>query len=359
MDFGPEIEAYADKRIGIYGGKFLPFHRGHLSYIMRAQSMVDVLFVVVHYDEVFESALCEGTKFEYVGPEVRERWLAEELKPFPNIRVISAYEHRSNDYMNDPSIWDSYRELERRIGHIDVVFSGEDSYAEYYEKYLPGAENVAFYQDRPVVDISATRIREMGVNEGWDYLPRSVQNWYVKRVAICGIESVGKTYLSNMLAKAYSTTSVPEYGRLYYEHLNAYSDVAVRADFADIAAGQVHTLNLGAREANRALIADTDLVYTAWFHMKEYGEKDPVVDALIKARAEKIDCWLYIEPRNPHVLDGTRLPVTDEHRAQNNASLKALYAEYGIELTVIDSADRGERFEAAVAAVRSVLDGKR
>lgn len=354
MDFGPEVDQYAGKRVGIYGGKFLPFHRGHLSYIMQAQSMVDVLWVVVHYDEAFERKLCKGTKFQWVSPAVRERWLAETLKPFPNIRVTSAYEHRSDDYMNDPSIWDSYRDLEARIGHIDVVFSGEAEYAPYFAKYMPQAENVALLLERQV-DISATRIRAAGVYEKWAYLPRPVQNWYVKRVAVCGIESVGKTHLSRMLATAFGTLTVPEYGRLYYEELNGYTDVAAPEDFVDIAAGHLHTLNRGQREANRLLIQDTDLVYTQWFYKEEYGELNPTLDTLIRARADKVATYIYVEPHNLHQLDGTRLMVTDERRAQNNRTLKELYAHYGIELRVVDEAERGARYQRCFELAQATL----
>ena len=356
MDFGPEIDSYRGKRIGMYGGKFLPLHRGHVSFIQRAQAMVDVLFIIVHHDEPFERALCEGTRFTWVPPHLRERWLAEEFKAFPNVRVVSAYEHRSADYMQDDSIFDAYAELQARIGHIDVVFSGEDGYGEYFAKYLPEAEVVTFYQDRPVVSISATQIREMGVYAAWDYLPRPVQNTYVKRVALCGVESVGKTFMSNALATALDTVTVPEYGRLYYEELHAYTEVVQEADFTDIAAGQLHTLNRGQRSANKILIADTDLIYSQFFFQQAYGRRSEVLETLLRSRAERIDRYIYIEPRNAHALDGTRLPVDEGQRHANNLLLKSLYAEYGAELVVVDETDNRRRFERVLAAAREVLD---
>jgi HTH-type transcriptional repressor of NAD biosynthesis genes len=343
MDFGPEIETYQGKTIGMYGGKFLPLHRGHVSFILQAQAMVDVLFVVVNYDPVWEGQLCKNTRFDYVGPRVRERWLAEEFKDYPNIRVVSAYEHRSEDYMHDDTIFDAYAELQAQIGHIDVVFSGEDSYTEYFAKYLPEARHAVFFQDRPIVNISATKVREMGPYAAWDYLPRPVQTHYVKRLALCGVESVGKTFLSRMVATSFNTITAPEWGRLYYEELNAYTDVAEKADFVEIATGHCHRLDRLQREAQKLLSVDTDMVYTQWFYMQEYGEKNPVLDALIRARADKIDRYVYIEPYNAHELDGTRLPVDETRRRANNESLKALYREYGIELTIVDEPDREKR----------------
>lgn len=57
MDNGVPITEYADKRVGVYGGKFFPFHKGHVSFVMEAAKLVDVLFVALQYDEEYEKSL--------------------------------------------------------------------------------------------------------------------------------------------------------------------------------------------------------------------------------------------------------------------------------------------------------------
>jgi len=357
MDFGPEVSEYSDKTVGVYGGKFFPFHRGHLSFIMKAQSMVDILFVVVQYDEAYErSLLSDGTKFDWVDFRVREAWIAETLKPFPNIRVLSQFEHRTDNHMNDPLISDAYDELVGLVGgKIDIIFSNTHEYDDYFEKYLPSSEHVVFYENRDLFDISATQIRADGVYAHWDMLPHAVQNSYKKRVALCGIESTGKTHLSRMLATLFNSVTVPEYGRLYYDRKNAYTSVDDPADYVDIAAGHCHLLNEAERETNHVLFADTDLVYTQFFYEQSYGVKHPVLDAMIRTQADKIDCWLWFEPYNPHELDGTRLNITDDVRQRNRDHLFGLYQHYGINLNVIDEPDRDIRFQKSVQVVKNLF----
>lgn len=347
MDFGPAVTEYANKTVGVYGGKFYPFHKGHLSFILKAQSMVDILFVAVQYDEEYERGLLKpDSKLDWIDPRTREAWISEALKPFPNIRVISQYEHRTDAHMTDALLTEAYAELKNIVGgHIDIIFSNTHEYDAYFDKMLPESKHVVFYEERDVFQIEATKIRDEGVYVNWEFLTRPTQNYYTKRVAIVGIESSGKTHISKMLAALYGTKVVEEYGRTFYDDKNSYTSIDNPMDYVDIAAGHCHFLNEAVALSNKILFSDTDLVYTQFFHEQSYGTKHPVLDAMIKARADKIDTWIWLEPHNFHELDGTRLTISDETRNHNREHLFALYAEYGIELQIVDEVDRDARFQ--------------
>lgn len=358
MDYGPEVTEYANKRVGVYGGKFYPFHRGHLSFILKAQSMVDILFVVVQYDEDYErSLLTSGSKLAWIDPRTREAWISETLKAFPNIRVLSQYERRTEAHMDDPLLVEQYAELAELVGgHIDVVFSNTHEYDDYFAKMLPNSEHIVFYEDRPIFQIEATRIRNEGAYKHWDFLTRPAQNYYTKRVAIVGIESSGKSHISAMLGSLYETEVATEYGREYYNNKNSYTSIDDPMDYVNIAVGHCHRLNEKVPLSNKILFSDTDLIYTQFFHEQSYGTKHPVLDAMIKAKADKIDTWIWLEPHNPHELDGSRLALTQEERQQNRDKLFALYAYYGIQLQVVDEVDRDARFQQCTKIVDALLD---
>lgn len=356
MNYGVQVNEYEGKKIGFYGGKFLPFHVGHLHCILKAQSMVDILFVVVGYDEIYDEKICEGTEFEHVSHRVRERWITKELKEFANIRVLSQYEKRSDDYMNNPAIEQSYKELLEQIGgKVDIVFSSEQQYDDYFEKYLPGVEHVVIDEERMYRPISATQIRCDGVYAHWNSLPRAVREYYTKRVAICGIESVGKSHLVKMLAKHFDTNYVGEYGRAYYDEINGFQDISQPKDYIDIAVGHCHLMNEASKQANKLLFVDTDLSATQFFHYLENERFNTVIDELIKSKTEGIAKYIYIEPHNFHELDGTRRHVTDEERNSKNNLLKAIYENYGIELVIVDEEDRNKRFEKCVEAIVEMI----
>lgn len=354
MDFGPELHTYKNKTIGLYGGKFYPFHKGHLECILQAQSEVDVLFVIVQYDEDHEKSLIRNTRFEHINYRVRERWITEELKSFPNIRVLSDYEPRSENYMEDSRLENIYQALDSRLGGIDKVFSNDETYSGYFRRYLPEASHIVLFGGEPAVNIDATTIRA-NLNANWEYLPKTVKAWYTKRIAICGIESAGKSHLSKMLATRFDTVTVPEYGRLYYENINGFTGIDLPSDYDDIVGGQLHTLNLAQQQANKVLIADTDLIYTQYFHIRQHGYKNKIVEAAIENNSEKIDYRLYIMPHNFYDLDGTRVSVNDDQRKLDNLQLINLYKEYGKGLIMIDEVNRRERFRKASETMKELL----
>jgi NadR type nicotinamide-nucleotide adenylyltransferase len=79
----------------------------------------------------------------------------------------------------------------------------------------------------------------------------------VRRIAILGAESTGKTTLARSLALRFQTVWVPEYAREYMTmHTGDYS----AEDIVEIAKHQLHEEDQLALQANRLLFTDTELI---------------------------------------------------------------------------------------------------
>ncbi|WP_455660534.1 multifunctional transcriptional regulator/nicotinamide-nucleotide adenylyltransferase/ribosylnicotinamide kinase NadR [Pradoshia sp.] len=338
MNNGPSIESYKNKVVGYYGGKFLPFHNGHLNCIIEAASMVDVLFVVISYDDDYDQSLCEGTKFKWVPSSTRERWVTEAVRELRNIRVLTKYERRMDDYLNNDDIRKANEQLLAAIGgKVDYVFSSEEGYDDYFACYYPSSKHIVIDPKREYVDISATRIREKGIYESWEYLPKPVKKDYTKRVCLCGIESVGKSFLTKQLAALYDTQYVNEYGRDFYEEIGGCFDIVRQSDFIKIAMGHNYLIEQKIKEANKVLFIDTDNIYTQFFHQQMLGKENETISAIINSGVDEIDLYIYIEPSLPHELDGFRQEKTLDDKERENKMLKNLYRQYGKNLKIVKS----------------------
>jgi NadR type nicotinamide-nucleotide adenylyltransferase len=94
----------------------------------------------------------------------------------------------------------------------------------------------------------------------------------VARVCLLGAESTGKTTLAAALAEAYSTTWVPEYGRVYTELGRPAGAPWTSWEFTHIARVQSWWEDFLAGLARRVLFCDTDAFTTAVFHEAYLGE---------------------------------------------------------------------------------------
>lgn len=336
MNNGVSIDEYKEKTIGYYGGKFLPFHKGHLNMIIKASKEVDVLFVVISYDDEYEKLLCEKNDFKWINSRIRERWISEEVKDLKNVRVLTNYEVRKEKYINDEDIKICNEILLNKIGgKIDIAFSSEIEYEDYYKCYFPNTKHKVIDSERKEINISATNIRNKGIYESWEYLPNSVRKHYIKRVCICGIESTGKSTMIKKLASLYKTNYVTEYGRDFYESLGGCFDIMEYKDLIKIACGHNYLIEEGVKKANKILFVDTDNIYTQFFITEEFGKEDQAVDALIRSGIDEIDLYLYLEPTLDHELDGMRQPKTHQDKIRENEVLKNMYKSYGKDLKVV------------------------
>jgi NadR type nicotinamide-nucleotide adenylyltransferase len=90
----------------------------------------------------------------------------------------------------------------------------------------------------------------------------------IKKIAVIGPESTGKTMLSAQLASHFDTVWVPEYAREYLDRLGRPYK---QEDLLEIAKGQVQSEDMLSVEANRLLICDTNLVVVKIWSDVKYG----------------------------------------------------------------------------------------
>ena len=338
------------KTVGFIGGKFLPFHLGHMYAIIEASNQVDELYVVLSSSKNRDREICKRDIIPYIPSEERLSWIGEGLNNLENIKIV----HVEDDKWEEDYDWgQGAGMIKKAIGKpIDFVFSSEHDYDELFEKYYPDSEHVVIDNSRNTINISATEMRA-NLYDNWDKMPPSVRKHYVKKVAIVGTESCGKSTLAKKLAKFYNTNQVHEVGR---DYCTKYSNQLTEGMFDEIAMEHFLLQQRKAEESNKVLFVDSDAVITQYYlDMYFGGQKSSLIEEVIKK--QNYDLVLYLEPDVKWVEDGLRFAGGEKQREQNNQRLKEMYLERGIDVVSI-SGNYSERFSKARSLVGSLLGGR-
>lgn len=125
----------------------------------------------------------------------------------------------------------------------------------------------------------------------------------MKKIAIIGPESVGKTQLCRELAQHFDAIYEPELARIYVEKLNrpyTYQDVE---NIAQLQIEQEEKYNNKSHQ-QPFVFFDTDLIVTKVWFAHKYGIVPHFVEK--RLREKKIDLYLLCQPDLPWVYDPVR-----------------------------------------------------
>jgi HTH-type transcriptional regulator, transcriptional repressor of NAD biosynthesis genes len=208
------------KRIGsgLVFGKFMPLHEGHLHLLHFAQASCHRLTIIV----------C-SLRSEPISGEVRYGWVRQ---MFPAANVVHHYVELPQDPAgpDDDAFWHAWRDSLRRQcpnEEFDALFGSED-YGWRMAREL-GVEYVPVNRERTLVPVSGTQIRAEPMKH-WDYIPKVVRPYFVRRIAIIGPECCGKSTLVKRLATAFATSHIDEYARRYMEEHQRSGSRRLRPD---------------------------------------------------------------------------------------------------------------------------------
>lgn len=338
------------KNVGFIGGKFSPLHNGHVRAIIEASTMVDELHVVVISDDEWEKEnLYNQSKFPFFPMKYRARWIKEMFKDHDHIKVHFTNQPVTDDEFKD---WNIGAKNINKIINDDIthVFSSEYEYDKYFQLFYPNAIHIVIDAKRSHVPISATTIRQQGAINSWDFLPEVVRKDVVKKVAIIGTESNGKSTLVQNLSLMFNTTYVEEYGRTFMHEVG--DNYTLPDDYHTIV--MQHWLNVEKekRHANKILFVDTEAVVTQNFSHLYEGIYQNIIDAVIKI--QKYDLILFLEPDVEWVDDGTRVFGEESMRKKAHEELVRLMNYHEIDYVMING-DFNERLSKAYAEVEKIL----
>lgn len=309
-----------DMTHGFILGKFAPFHKGHEYLVEKAQSNCERLTVVVY-----------SSADDEIPGWLRYHWVKN---TFPELDVRHLVGGDVVQYlqsvvqMGSPVLFDSgvkYLKTAQALGFL-------------HQNIDPNQENYP---------VSSAEIR-VNPQVNWELLPRAVRPHYIRRIALVGPESCGKSYLAQQLARHFDTVFVEEYGRTYCEK---YGMDSTELDFAHVAGGQLYREDEMAMEANRLLFCDTELIVTqVWSEVYFEGNCQPWIYWANHAR--RYDLFLLCAPDIPWMNDGLR--EFEGQREWMFARLKDELEARGLPFRVIQGAF-AERTALAVRAVDSLL----
>ena len=151
-------------QIGMYGGKFMPFHKGHFYCIEKAVLQCEKVYVILFYGGVDEENILAHEKKDYLSVNERMKHIQNAIeKHFPHgeveLKLVDVSKCRDDKGEED---WDAETPLVlNAIGKMDAVYSSEPSYEAYFQRAYPWAKHILVDPPRVVYPISGTKIRNM------------------------------------------------------------------------------------------------------------------------------------------------------------------------------------------------------
>ena len=337
--------------IGAVPGKFFPPHRGHLFQILRAATQCKTLYVVVSDNEDIALEKCRKDHLQYIPLKTRALWLSRELQDMENIKVVMLDETGMPPYPDGSVVWCAA--LKNLIPELDIVYGGEQEYADTYMQHLPGVEYGLFEYARGRYPVSGTEIRANYLKH-WDYILGAARPFFARRVLITGTESCAKSTLTRTLAKIYHTSWSEEYGRFYSaQHLGGNEDLFEVKDFARVAAIQQDQDEQKAlRSANRICFFDTDAVVTQYYCDLYMGAPNPFVETFVDP--QKYDIVLFMAPTVGWVDDGLRFRGDQSDRERLHSKLLYMYYDRGFKDKIVEI--NHDNYSDRLAEAMSVSD---
>ncbi len=316
---------------GLVLGKFDGMHLGHEALIDFGKKHCDILYVL----------LCMNEDEEDIPGNIRLNWLLNTYRT--DDKVVIRYTDKKLPYtsVSDREVSRVWAEhLKQMFPDLNVIFSSEP-YGDYVAEYM-GIEHIMFDQQREVVPISGTEIRNNPVKY-WDFISKEARPHFVRKICICGTESTGKTTLTEILARHFNTNHVPEWGRRI---VKASLETTIE-DIVNI--GKAHATDLIGKVhyANKIMFSDTDL-NTTKMYSKYFFDKIPEYEDWVE-EANTFDLHIFLECDAPYVQDGTRLPI-EERNELRNYHYNYLKSK-GLKMEIVTGTDWDSRTKKAIDIV--------
>lgn len=153
----------------MFGGKFMPFHKGHLHCLEVAASESEHVNFVMFYGGEQEQSILKNDNREFLSVEDRIKHCQAIADKFDNVTFIALdISSTVHEWGED---WNEQTPLViAACGQLDGVYGNEPSYASYFEQAYPGAVYRMFDKERSEVHISATMVRAMPDEEAAEWI---------------------------------------------------------------------------------------------------------------------------------------------------------------------------------------------
>lgn len=339
-------------KVGVFPGKFLPPHRGHLNAILQASTKCKKLYVVVSYNKGNDD-LCIKSGINPISPKLRARWLSTELAEMEHIKVLIMDEDGIPSFPEGWEMWSN--RLKNAIKEkIDIIFGGEPQYNVGYTKYYSEVKYELYDCSRLEYPISATKIRS-NPYENWDYILGAARTFFTKKVLITGTEGCGKTTLTKMLAKIFSTSWAREEVRYYStKYFGSNEEVFELEDFFNIAWEQRQIENYAFKTSNKITFCDTDAVITQYYCEMYMGKQNPKIEAFVDK--DRYDLVILMLPDVAWVPGDFRFNEDKDSRYKLHNKLKQMYLDRGFKDKIIEvSGNYNERLNKVIELSRGII----